>query len=192
MSMMIENMKAIKMQTEAKTKQKIKKPAVNVKSIAHLDGVDHINIDNNNGKTELGRLLANFAKTSFIHPDYGPFASIEGFWHWIRSAEPTDEIRGLYGSRARAFGRKLNNSQYVENFKGEIVSAIYYKVTQNKNIHDLLVSSTLPFKYYYIFGPKNIEISPEYAGWLCNGIEQIRNYLKNEKDSTKPFVYKEV
>lgn len=167
------------------------KPAVNVKSIAHLDGVEHINIDNNNGKTELGRLLANFSKTPFTHPEYGPFASIEGFWHWIRSAEPSDDIRGLYGDRARAFGRKLDNGQFVENFKGEIIQAIYYKIVQNGKIFDQFVASVLPFKYYYIFGPKKIEISPDYAKWLCDGIEQIRVHLKKYgKDTNPPFVYK--
>lgn len=155
-----------------------------VKSIAERDGVDHINVDNNHGKTELGRMLANFPRTPFTHPEYGPFASIEGFWHWIRAKEPSDDIRGLHGNRARAFGRKQNNGVYVDNFKEEIIKAIYYKVIQNNNIFELLVQSTLPFKYYYIFGPHNLEISPDYANWLCDGIEQVREHVKKHGKST--------
>ena len=169
-----------------------KQMVANVKSNTSTDGIDHINIDNNWGKTELGRLLANFPKTPFVHPEYGPFASIEGFWHWIRSANPSDDLRGLFGNRARAFGRKLNNGIFVENFKEEIIKAIYYKIVQNANIYDDFVASTLPFKYYYIFGPKQIEISPDYAKWLCDGIEQIRDHLKKfGKDGNNPFIYSE-
>ena len=162
------------------------------------DGIDHINIDNNRAKTELGRLLSNFANTQFQHPEYGPFASIESFWHWIRFAEPTtqaqkemqDSIRGLWGSRARALGRKQNKGVWVENFKEEIIKAIYFKIVQNQHLYDLFVASTLPFKYYYIYGPKEIEIMADYSKWLCDGVEQIRTHLKkNGKDV--PFAYKE-
>ena len=40
-----------------------------------LDGIEHINIYSK-GKTELGRLLTNFAQTPFIHPEYGRFESV--------------------------------------------------------------------------------------------------------------------
>lgn len=172
------------------TKNVVQQRAAIIKSIAAMDGIDHINIDNNYGKTDLGKLLANFTRTPFVHPEYGPFASIEGFWHWIRSSEPQDELRGMYGDRARAFGRKLNNGVYLENFQEEIVKAIYYKIVQNQNIYDLMVASTLPFKYYYIFGPKQIEICPDYSKWLCSGMEQIRTHLKQHGKDV-PFQYKE-
>ncbi len=172
------------------TKNKVK-PAKStiMRNYSATDGIDHINIDSKCGKTELGRLLANFSKTVFKHPDYGPFSSIEGFWHWIRSESHPNALRGMFGEKARTYGRKLNNAVFVDNFKEEIIKAIYFKVVQNSEIYDLLIESTLPFKYYYIFGPKKIEIDPDYSEWLCDGITQIRDHLKqNGKDV--PFKYK--
>jgi hypothetical protein len=46
------------------------------------DGVTHINVYSR-GNTELGRLLSNFAHTPFSHPEFGEFASVEGFWYWL-------------------------------------------------------------------------------------------------------------
>lgn len=176
---------------QQRTDKPIRKPAVNIKSCAATDGVDHININNNDGKTELGRLLHNFSRTPFTHPEYGPFVSIEGFWHWIRSESPDDEFRGLFGDRARSLGRNTK-SVLVENFKTEIVQAVYYKIVQTPEIYNALIESTLPFKHYYFFGPKRLEITPEFARWFCDGIEKIRDHLKKHgKDEKVPFVYKE-
>ena len=164
----------------------------NINTISHLDGVEHINVDSVRGKTPLGKLLANFSRTPFTHPEYGPFASIEGFWYWIRMEQPDDALRSLHGGKARKYGKSLNNFIFINNFKEEIIKAILYKVLQNDNIFDLMVESTLPFKYYYLHGPHNIEITPDFAGWMCDGLEQIRTYIKEQgKKPTESFVYKE-
>lgn len=191
------------MKTVPKAQPKKKAPAkkssdpVSITSIAHLDGVDHINVDNNFAKTDLGKLIAPFAKTPFEHPEYGPFFSLEGFWHWIRSAEPNeikDEIRSLHGKRAHAFGRKLTeqNTCILPDFRELVMNAMYYKIIDRNNSHlyDQFVASDLPFKFYYLYGIKKLEINPDYARWFCDGVEQIRKHLKQfGKDTNNPFIY---
>lgn len=184
---------------QPKKKAAPKKPAesVSITSIAHLDGIDHINIDNNCAKTELGKLLTPFAKTPFEHPEYGPFFSLEGFWHWIRSSaknEVKDEIRSLHGKRAHAFGKKITEDSPIilQNFRELVIVAMYYKIIDRNNAHlyDLFVASDLPIKFYYLYGIKKLEINPDYARWLCDGVEQIRTHLKQfGKDSNNPFSY---
>jgi len=56
-----------------------------------MDGVTHINIYSK-GKTKLGRLLTNFAHTPFTHAEYGQFASVEGFWYWIRDGKDSHNM----------------------------------------------------------------------------------------------------
>ena len=46
------------------------------------DGITHINICSK-GKTELGRLLSNFAHTPFWLQGAGRFESVEGYWFWL-------------------------------------------------------------------------------------------------------------
>lgn len=144
------------------------------------DGVTHINIDAG-AKTELGRLLCNFAHTNFEHKKYGPFASIEGFWHWIRDKKEDgsiDAIRSLYGNAAKNFVKNRKGFLFVDNFKSEIVCAIYYKVVQNQKLYDLLLNSELPFQMYYQFGPNKVKINVTTGRWICKGVELIRQHIK--------------
>lgn len=152
------------------------------------DGIDHINVDKR-ATTRLGVLLANFSNSPFTHPIYGPFKSIEGFWHWIKSENRDDYIRGLFGYEAKQCGRKYYKTRIIENFKEEIITAIYYKVIQNDELFNLLLESNLPFKQYYLYGPKKIPISTDSAHWQCEGIDIIRKHIQ-EYGKAKPFKYK--
>jgi hypothetical protein len=44
-----------------------------------------------------------------------------------------------------------------------------------------MIESELPFAYYYMFGPKQLQIFPQQAPWLCAGFQQIRELLKEGK-----------
>lgn len=143
------------------------------------DGVTHINIFSK-GKTELGRRLSHFDKSPFIHPYFGPFNSMEGFWYYIRAVKPDDKLRMLIGHEAKFYGRELE-SRFLPNFQTIIMDANYQKIMQNPEIKDLMIESTLPFDHYYTFGSYNAikQVRLQQFSWLVEGFEQIRRKLKN-------------
>lgn len=157
------------------------------------DGVNHINI-HINARTELGRMLSYFYEIPFTHPYFGPFVSMEGFWHFVQgyTRDPVervqiklDELRGLSGQRAKNFGKQLD-WYHVESFKEIILAAHFYKIEQNQDVLDLLIASTLPFDTYYVFKPEGdaagasnrIIHNPGYE-WQVQAFEDIRKMLKN-------------
>lgn len=74
------------------------------------DGITHINVYSK-GKTELGQLLSNFAYTPFVHSEYGKFNSIEAFWYYYFTGCKHDDLKLLYGYKAKEKGRKYNNDR---------------------------------------------------------------------------------
>lgn len=140
------------------------------------DGVDHINI-HSMGKTELGRLLSHFAHTPFVHPYFGPFYSMEGFWYFARSGFNESRLRYLSGFRAKQVGKELGYKWYKD-FKEDIIAANYQKIIQHDNIRELMIASELPFDHYYTFGPNSLHVTPQSTDWLVQGFEDIRFALK--------------
>lgn len=138
------------------------------------DGVKYINI---NGRTELGKLLANFAFTPFVHPYFGPFNCMEGFWHYIRNKEKDDRFRNMDGSEAKKLASKLT-MEYVKDFRAIIEVAMFYKVDQNPRLKELLLESTLPFVYYYRFGPGDLAINPRGHDWMVKMIANVRTMIQ--------------
>ncbi|MBB5409286.1 hypothetical protein HDG34_003227 [Paraburkholderia sp. HC6.4b] len=140
------------------------------------DGITHINISTS-GQTALGRKLAHYSVTPFIHPVYGPFRSMEGFWYYIKCERPDDEFRNLCGSRAKAHA-KTKRMVWREHFSQIINEANFYRIVQNDDIREAMIASTLPFGYYYLHGPQQLQIHSPISGWLCDGLEEIRRHLK--------------
>lgn len=147
------------------------------------DGVTHINIYSK-GKTELGRLLSNFAYTPVdLGPD-GKFNSLEGYWYWLSSKKDkkADELRKLYGWQAKALGRKLKIPDYPEpshidkqlEFMRSFKYAMYDKLTQTPGLTELLKNSTLQFKHYYVYGGKVID-ETENSQWMIEFWEYWRD-----------------
>jgi hypothetical protein len=147
------------------------------------DGKTHINISMT-GATELGRQLTHFAVTPFIHPIYGPFKSMEGFWHYIKCEEADDLFRTLSASKAKSHA-KSKPTVFRENFIQIINEANFYKIEQTPGLKELMVESSLPFEYYYLFGPNQLQIEPKQAKWLCSGFEEIRRLMKAGKEIAK-------
>lgn len=145
-----------------------------------LDGVEHINIYSK-GKTELGRLLTNFAYAPFTHPEYGSFASVEGFWYWLRNGKQHEELRTMYGFKAKEYGKQFE-SVGCSTFQEDIKEAIRCKLRQNRNILKMLVDSNLPLEHYYWYGnidnPKVYDL-PQYK-WITGEIERIRAVCQKE------------
>lgn len=114
------------------------------------DGITHINAYSK-GKTELGRLLSNFALTPFVHSKYGSFTSLEGFWYWAATGKIHGDLRTLHGYIAKALGKSYER---VDNntFELDILSASKCKVEQNNNLLLLLEKNELPLVHYYVYG----------------------------------------
>lgn len=153
----------------------------NKKSYTYIpanDGHDHINIYSK-ARTALGYLMSNFARTPFMHPEYGDFLSIEGFWYWLGSGKKHDQLRTLHGFEAKKFGLKLKK-KHIDDFDAQVEKAIELKVEQNPALKTMLRNSELPFTHYYWYGEiancKVIEI--EDGNWLVGIYERIRQELK--------------
>lgn len=146
------------------------------------DGVDHINVYSH-GATELGRKLSHFCYSQFLHPYFGPFYSMEGFWYFMRNGKLDDSLRYLYGRKAKAVGRAAH-ARWYSDFKEDILAGNYQKIIQNRELHDLLVASDLPLDHYYKFKSRaGVEyiINPRDNDWLIDGLDEIRTALKEGK-----------
>lgn len=154
------------------------------KAATFIDGKDHINIWAK-GDTELGRMLAYFADTPFVHPYFGPFNSMEGLWHWLRSKDKPDELRRLVGIRAKTFGKALVTTE-VEGFFEIIHVANYYKIVQNPTLEKLLKNSTLPFEHYYLWGPGKVLIRPQGYEWVIKSFEELRKMIREGREPDEP------
>ena len=143
------------------------------------DGTDHINISFD-GHTELGRMLSYFYYSPFIHPYFGPFNCMEGFWRYFKTDECDDNLRKLSGSKAKFYGKTLTPVRR-QNFKQIVFSANYHKVIQNPRMMQLLKESTMPFDHYYYFGEGSIPIRPKDYEWMVDCFDTIRTMLINNE-----------
>lgn len=154
------------------------------------DGVDYINIYSR-GKTRLGRNLSHFARTPFIHPYFGPFESMEGFWFYMKTGKIHDQLRYLYGNRAKQYGKNLA-TKYDVDFKEDILAGNYQKIIQNDGLRQAFINSELPLTHYYLFEQqvdafmdvgvrKSIVIFPKNSDWLIDGLEEIRIAMKQDQ-----------
>lgn len=153
-----------------------------------MDGTDHINVYSG-GLTELGRLLSNFAHTPFKHPEFGNFASMEGFWYWCGSGRSHDHLRRLYGASAKSAGAKCDPVPIPEEeFHEMIVSGFRAKIFQNSRLLELLKESELPFVHYFVYG-KHIVHKAKHD-WQMTALEKIRDEVKNP--GVKCYTLKEI
>lgn len=142
------------------------------------DGVTHINVYSK-GRTELGQLLSNFSETPFKHEKYGHFASMEGYWYYIKTGCCHDELRRLYGASAKGRGVKYDPVQMDEaDFKCLIFEGLTAKVRQNRYLRELLTKSELPLLHYFVYGSKVVEL-PQHQ-WQLDHLEELRRTLKHE------------
>ncbi len=140
------------------------------------DGVTHVNVYSH-GRTELGRLLSNFAHTPFTF-DGALFASVEGFWYYTVSGDAV--CRGLSGTDAKTTGRRLPALHNPPN--AELLSAVYRaKLAAHPTIARALAASTLPFFHYYVYdgvgvpdGVRDAVRVPEHALWTAQLWEALR------------------
>lgn len=154
---------------------------------AKLDGVSHINIYSK-GQTALGKALSHFHFSPFVHPHYGPFNSMEGFWYYVKSSVKDDQLRVLTGHKAKEYGKKLP-AKRRDNFKEVIIEANFHKIEQNARIKEMMIESVLPFDHYYLFGNGPVFVRPPGFGWLVDGFAAIRAELKLAKQEERPAAW---
>lgn len=145
------------------------------------DGVTHILIDNR-GRTRLGQLMSPLAHTPFVHPVFGPFNSMEGFWAYLRSQSVNDKLRYVHGMAARHQNRNLE-TRYVKYFQEIILEATIMKIEQNPELLELVKGCDLPFETYYIFSgadkySTNVKVNTKSAPWLVPAMEEARRHIK--------------
>ena len=146
------------------------------------DGIDHINILASKAKTLLGKRLSHFAPMPFVHPYFGSFMSMEGFWHYAATGYEHDELRHVSGFEAKKLGRTYKKEWYDEH-RDDVLAANWQKIIQNHPLAMLMAESELPFTHYYVFSPDDnpgvqIVKTPRESEWLCKGFEKIRTALK--------------
>lgn len=145
------------------------------------DGVDHINVWSK-GSTLVGRLCSNFAHTPFVHPKYGRFESMEGFYYFIRSGAHDYNCARLHGFAAKEYGKTLPKVS-VKGFHYIMRDGLRMKFMQNSHLRFLLKTTHLPLLHYYVYGkPPNCSIIvPKGNDWLVEGLERMRRILKENE-----------
>lgn len=144
------------------------------------DGVDHINIYTK-GQTLLGRLLSNMADVPCVHPKYGAFRTVEGFWYYVATGFKYEEFRSLSGYDAKKQGRNYPRIP-VGNFHDMVKEVIRSKIENSPDLKKLVKESTLPFTHYYFYGTlHNPKVYPlPQFDWICECITEIRTSLNSK------------
>lgn len=154
------------------------------KQMSFVDGKDHINISTT-GETELGRMLSFGHHLPFVHPYFGPFNCMDGFWYYIRSEEKPDELRYQSAPKAKAIGSKLTQVR-VDNFHNIIMAACRHKIDQHEHLKQLFIESHLPFEHYYLHGPGRVVVRPPIHQWLVTGMARLRAQMQSGNEPVEP------
>lgn len=167
------------------TTDKTQSPDPKEKPYWELDCVTHINTHFTQSKEgSVGKMLAPYAEYPFTHPYFGPFKTIEGFWHFLRGGCVDDKFRSLKGDRAKRRMKKGTLAGTYVKVKAPadinriMLLAHYEKISQNRVIKQALIDSTLPFDQYFVFGPGQVIIRPGDTEVLVDILEELRTMFK--------------
>ena len=115
------------------------------------DGIDHINIYSK-GKTELGKILSNFAYTPFEYNGI-KYNSIEGAIFYYRTGD--ERFINLYGTEAKKLGKSLKGER-KETYE-MLKDWCNAKLNQIPIIEEILIQNELPFSHYFVMWGKKID-----------------------------------
>lgn len=163
------------------------------------DGVDHINMSMFS-KTDLGYALAMETCYRFEHPVFGPFFSVRGFSHWLKSGNFDDTYRRLSERSVAQYYRDNRDNQraYVDNFFYMLAVATYEKIKTYPTLVEDLKNSTLPFEMYRESRLDNRH--PEYgsvrerdvhANWYIPLMNNVRAALKDGIEPDLSYLLKD-
>jgi hypothetical protein len=150
------------------------------KIVVANDGITHINVDSNAAKTGVGRMLSDYPRSPFVHPYYGRFTSMIGYWYYMRNGRQGHELRNLSSWRAKERGIK-QAPEFYELFQEDVACGQYQKIIQNPWLLNEVIKSTLPFDTYYILNGGIEGIRPSGHDWNLHGLEEIRAALQTGK-----------
>jgi hypothetical protein len=146
-----------------------------MKYLPENDGIDHINVYSK-GKTELGRLLSNFAHTPFtiqIKDEDFTFQSVEGYWYYLLTKDKY--LCHLHGFKAKQYGKSKWNDKAEPVTEEQLATAYWQKLREHPKIWRLLRENTLPLAHYYVFSGK--VIVPKEFQWTA----ELWNKIKHQK-----------
>lgn len=141
------------------------------KYLPEEDGITHINVYSQ-GRTELGRLLSNFAHTPFDMEPEGHFECVESYWYWLLTG--AEECRSLVGYRAKKVGLELLRGKAETVSREQLLKAYKAKLTAHPRIQRMLNENNLPFAHYYVYGGKTV--TPRQWLWTA----ELWNELKKQ------------
>jgi len=130
------------------------------------DGVTHCNVYSR-GKTRLGRLLTNPSPLGFEHPHFGYFDTAEGLHFFLKTGMIDYEYAKLSGFEARKKGKE-DHKRYVHNPQFDHLMRIGWicKITQNRDLHYLVLDNKLPLVHYYFYGKEdNCKVIADTSGF---------------------------
>lgn len=135
-----------------------------------MDGVTHINVYSK-GKTQLGKLLSNFAHTPFTFKEKR-FESVEAYWYYEGRNDTWDDpyLRTLYGFRAKEYGKTLSKGTVPD--KDKLKEVYKAKIQENSHILELLLLNKLPLDHYYVYGTKIVR--PKEFLWTALLWEELK------------------
>lgn len=144
--------------------------------LPNFDGVNHINIYSKS-LCALGKLASNFSYTPFELNGYGKFASMEAFWFYIGTGSKHEELRPLYGNRAKMLGKTFEKV-FNPDFLTIIEQGIRAKVEQTPSLKKMIEENNLPWKHYYFYGDLNrCKVVKEGNGFLESVYTKISREL---------------
>lgn len=157
------------------------------------DGVTHLNVYSK-AKTEIGRLISNFAYCPIETQD-GHFDSVEGYWGWLSISEENpkrETLRTLSGFAAKQFKDDLlkegDAGRVDMEFEKKIENAIHLKF-QTKMMQDALEKNqellSLPICHYYYYkseeeSPKIVDVTETYPEFIGPVRKEIADFLSKK------------
>ena len=154
------------------------------------DGVDHINIWLQ-GETDLGQCLSFDSMIPFTHSIFGEFTTFTGFWHYIKTEERDDLLRGKWGRKLDEYAKRLTRRN-IPNFQAIILDANWQRIQQHAVLMKAMGESTLPFDIYSINPETHLCKRAPYYNWFIAGCEETRLALKeNRAPDWSAFVTKQ-
>ncbi len=140
-----------------------------------LDGETHVNVYSKS-KCKIGRALSNISCYPILHPVFGRFDTLEGFWWWLSTGMVEEELRTLDGFACRKLGKTLR-AVPRKDFKEQIRYALCLKLSNHIGLREAFFATTLPFVHYYAYG-KNGKVAVLPANksiWVVEFLTAVRD-----------------
>jgi len=149
------------------------------------DGEDHINIDFY-AETNLGKMLDFSYRLNFKHPIFLNFATISGFWAYIRSEERSDRLRFAVGRELQSLTKQLTQRK-IPHLKAIVMDAAYQRIRCSTQLNQQMYENELPFDMYRA-GETGVRIRPAHHDWVVNGYMEIQKAIQEGREPNFSFL----